>query len=546
VKEAASMMDQVAGEAATYFFHSRARVRPQPAHILTLNRPGRQPGSPPDPAATATLGGLGQALHYARAFYSSESPFGLFRQFEGVTEEAQSTLLGSLGRRLDDSHAALAEGPDGDGLISREEMQLAIESANRGSAPGWDGLPYEFYRVFAAELTPVLVRVFNAAFQDALTASPLTELLTGVICLLEKPGQSKEEVAGYRPITLLNTDVKLVMWIHSGRLQLPLDYLIDIGQSAFLRARDISDNVRYHLHLAARLQELGIPGWLLLIDMSKAYDSVARGWLRSSMVAMGFRESGAARWCRLLLDGSACRVRINGAFSEAFPVSGGLFQGSSLSCQEWVIALQPLVSYLGSLQAQGRISHLLLPSAALAPAACAHADDTKLVALDPDRDGPAIKEAFAVARAAGTPSPSSQRTAASAATARRVSARCSRGTSHTACWACLFLSMQTPAPWWHTPTSFPRCGPASRCGGPSGSPSGAGPTCATRASPPSSSTSPTSPTPRAASRQCSWPSRASSARRAPPRRRLPSIASPSSGSGSSPFGRRAGVWALRS
>jgi hypothetical protein len=137
--------------------------------------------------------------------------------------------------------------------------------------------------------------------------------------------------------------------------------------------------------------------------MSKAYDSVARGWLRSSMVAMGFRESGAARWCRLLLDGSACRVRINGAFSEAFPVSGGLFQGSSLSCQEWVIALQPLVSYLGSLQAQGRISHLLLPSAALAPAACAHADDTKLVALDPDRDGPAIKEAFAVARAAGLP-----------------------------------------------------------------------------------------------------------------------------------------------
>jgi len=403
VKEAASMMDQVAGEAATYFFHSRARVRPQPAHILTLNRPGRQPGSPPDPAATATFGGLGQALHYARAFYSSESPFGLFRQFEGVTEEAQSTLLGSLGRRLDDSHAALAEGPDGDGLISREEMQLAIESANRGSAPGWDGLPYEFYRVFAAELTPVLVRVFNAAFQDALTASPLTELLTGVICLLEKPGQSKEEVAGYRPITLLNTDVKLVMWIHSGRLQLPLDYLIDIGQSAFLRARDISDNVRYHLHLAARLQELGTPGWLLLIDMSKAYDSVARGWLRSSMVAMGFRESGAARWCRLLLDGSACRVRINGAFSEAFPVSGGLFQGSSLSCQEWVIALQPLVSYLGSLQAQGRISHLLLPSAALAPAACAHADDTKLVALDPDRDGPAIKEAFAVARAAGLP-----------------------------------------------------------------------------------------------------------------------------------------------
>jgi hypothetical protein len=139
------------------------------------------------------------------------------------------------------------------------------------------------------------------------------------------------------------------MSILTGRLQLPLDFLIDLAQSAFLRGRDISDNVRFHLHLAARIAELGIPGWLLLIDMSKAYDSVARSWLRSSMVRMGFREAGAVRWCRILLDGSTCRVRLNGAFTLAFPVESGLFQGSSLSCQEWVIALQPLVSYLNTL-----------------------------------------------------------------------------------------------------------------------------------------------------------------------------------------------------
>ena len=331
-------------------------------------------------------------------------------------------------------------------------------------------------------LAPVLVRVFNAAFRDTLNASPLAELLQGVICLLAKTGQSAEELAGYRPITLLNCDVKLVMWVLSGRLQLPLDYLIDIGQSAFLRSRDITDNVRYHLGLTARLAELGLPAWLLLVDMSKAYDSVARCWLRSSMVAMGFREAGATRWCRILLDGSTCRVRINGVFSAEFPVENGLFQGSSLSCQEWVIALQPLFSYLGSLQAQGRVQPLLLPrrepqglapaepaaqpaaaeatepaaahapppeaeapaeapaavpaeapveapaaphaaapvqeaapgpaadAGCFAPAACAYADDTKLPVLQPDRDGPAIQEAFAVARAAGMPALNASKT----------------------------------------------------------------------------------------------------------------------------------------
>ena len=168
--------------------------------------------------------------------------------------------------------------------------------------------------------------------------------------------------------------------------------------------------MRYHLHLMARLVELGIPGWLLLADMSKAYDSVARPWLRSTMVSMGFREGGAARWCRLLLQGSSCRVRVNGAFSRPFPVSSGLFQGSSLSCQEWVIALQPLVSYLDTLQAQGRIATLALPSHDSAPVALAHADDTKFKTLRPDQDGPAIKEAFAVARAAGLPGLSAPKT----------------------------------------------------------------------------------------------------------------------------------------
>ena len=410
VKEAAAMADHEAGEASTYFFHSRVQVKPAPTHIQELNRPGREASAPPQPASTLNAIGLGEALQYATDFFSSASPFGLFKEHDGITKEAQTTLLGSLSRHLSGRHAELAEGPDGDSLITKEEVRLAIESANRGSAPGWDGLPYEFYRVFAAELIPVLVRVFNSAFNSVTENEPLAELLTGVICLILKPGQAKEELVGYRPITLLNTDVKLIMFILSGRLQLPLDYLIDIGQSAFLRGRDISDNVRYHKHLVARLVELGIPGWLLLADMSKAYDSVSRPWLRSTMVTMGFREGGAARWCRLLLQGSSCRVRVNGAFSGAFPVSSGLFQGSSLSCQEWVIALQPLVSYLGKLQAQGKIAPLALPSQEQAPVVLAHADDTKFKTLRPDQDGPAIKEAFALARAAGLPGLSAPKT----------------------------------------------------------------------------------------------------------------------------------------
>ena len=47
-------------------------------------------------------------------------------------------------------------------------------------------------------------------------------------------------LANYRPITLLNADIKLLMLIMSAQLQRPLDYLIDISQSAFLTGKDIA------------------------------------------------------------------------------------------------------------------------------------------------------------------------------------------------------------------------------------------------------------------------------------------------------------------
>ena len=95
-----------------------------------------------------------------------------------------------------------------------------------------------------------------------------------------------------------------------------MDYVIDVVQSAFLSGRDISDNVRYHLGLAARLKELGIPAWLLDSDLTKAYDTVDRSWLRMVATRLGFSSVGVVRWLEILMAGSSSIVRINGFLSS--------------------------------------------------------------------------------------------------------------------------------------------------------------------------------------------------------------------------------------
>ena len=402
--QAANILDHSFGDTSSFYFHQLARSPHPPVVIERLLHPGLAPDDAANqPVSLSTKPGVGSALAYATAFYSSDSPIGLFRPRSDVAEDAQSVLLEALPGPLPAYYAALAEGIDGDSRLHAFELQAAIRAARRGAAPGYDGIPYEVYNAFQEELEPILLRVFNAAFGDSNAVAPLAPLLRGVICLVPKPGQPRDQLAGYRPITLLNCDAKLVLAIISNRLQRPLDYMVNITQSAFLRGRDISDNVRYHLGLASRLRQLGLPGWLLHSDLTKAYDSADRGWLLKTMSSMGFRNAGVIRWCGLFLRGTTSCVRINGHLSPFFPNTSGLPQGSALSCTQWVMLFEPFLAYLNSLQASGRLGSIAMPSGQPTPAVLTFADDSKSFVADPEVDGPALKEAYALAASAGLP-----------------------------------------------------------------------------------------------------------------------------------------------
>ncbi|KAG1651930.1 hypothetical protein FOA52_009360 [Chlamydomonas sp. UWO 241] len=412
--DVAATLDQNKGETSSYYFHHQACEMHTVTTMLSLNRPGRTPTDSPD--AASFVSDAPKATKYVVDFFSSESSIGLFRPQLGIGPAAQHTLLTTLPRRLDGPFAALAEGVDcaNDalaGMLTAEELQVALSHAARGKVPGGDGIPYEVYRHWRGSLSPLLLRVFNTGFGEAgrTSPTPFALLLRGVVCLLSKPGKPGDELDGYRPITLLNSDVKLVMSIIANRLQVPLDYLIDIGQGAFIHGRDISHNVRYHLALAARFRDLGLPGWLVHSDLTKAYDTVNRGWLDQAMIRMGFRPDGVVRWCRILLGGAKVRVRVNGFFTPDFPMDSGLFQGSALSCMEWVIVFQPVLSYLSSLQASGTLTKFRLPGpngvgeGSEAPPAQAFADDVTLATRCPESDIARFQTALALSRSAGNP-----------------------------------------------------------------------------------------------------------------------------------------------
>jgi hypothetical protein len=133
--------------------------------------------------------------------------------------------------------------------------------------------------------------------------------------------------ASYRPITLLNCDLKIVAKVLVQRFGPAMEGVIDSKQTAFVPGRDIADNVLLHLEkIDDYLLEVGMQqgqqGCVLFLYFEKAYDRLDREWLFKCMDAMHFPES-SKRWVRMLLAGTRGQIVFNGGHtSRVFPPPG--------------------------------------------------------------------------------------------------------------------------------------------------------------------------------------------------------------------------------
>ena len=296
------------GERGSKLFHGLAKP-PRPATTIShLQVPGQA-----DPIRLTAYNATSVITAAAHAAYSSDSPTGLFRTGQ-VDPAAQQQLL-QHARPLSPELRVAAEGDPLTG-ICMEELHIALQHSANGKAAGSDGIPYEVYKVFWAQLGPLLLAAAQTAFQQVTETSSGSEAAAalppswreGLISLIFKGRNLPRPVLmSYRPITLLNCDFKLVSKAIGNRLQPGLASLVDPLQTAFLQGRDAAENVLFHQALIDWLHQSGHPGATLFLDLEKAYDRVHRPWLYMVAEAMNFGP-GILRWLRRHSQGGGQRL----------------------------------------------------------------------------------------------------------------------------------------------------------------------------------------------------------------------------------------------
>jgi len=66
--------------------------------------------------------------------------------------------------------------------LSIKELVDAVQSINRGKAPGPDGLPVEIYKTFSKILMPHLLEMYTESYETGILP-PLTKVSTNYSCV---------------------------------------------------------------------------------------------------------------------------------------------------------------------------------------------------------------------------------------------------------------------------------------------------------------------------------------------------------------------------
>ncbi|KAJ4431246.1 hypothetical protein ANN_19843 [Periplaneta americana] len=173
--------------------------------------------------------------------------------------------------------------------VTEEEIRKALDSTPKHTAPGPDGLTYQFYKTHWVVMK---------------------EYFDGVVTLIPKK-KSPNTAADYRPITLLNTDYKLLMKVLANRFRPMPEDIFEKGQTCGIPNKSIIDNltairdtILYHE------EHPNESGALVSLGFEKAFDKVNHNYLyAASIESTSERKSGSAgkRLSRLSYAGG-CRI----------------------------------------------------------------------------------------------------------------------------------------------------------------------------------------------------------------------------------------------
>ena len=266
--------------------------------------------------------------HFSRKYSSS-----------GALVEPSDFLKQTIDSKLSEEQKIHMDKP-----ISLTELTTALNAMKKGRSPGINGFTAPFFKTFWEHLGPFLLKVLNNSIACGKLCNSFRE---GIITLIPKSGQDQESIKGWRPISLLNADFKIISSVIANRLKSVMDSLIAPTQSAYIKGRYIGENTRLVYDIIDYLNEEKKSGLILAADFEAAFESVSWSFLKQALISYNFGPQFRSLVELLYFNSdNFARIIVNGYLGDKIFLCQGIRQGDPASGYFFNLAAEPLATLL--------------------------------------------------------------------------------------------------------------------------------------------------------------------------------------------------------
>jgi hypothetical protein len=230
--------------------------------------------------------------------------------------------------------------------LSEEELGKALDQCATNSAPGKDGLPFEFWKNLKEIILPPFTEYCKRMVVEQTSFEDGWPFLLGT--LLHRKGE-KTKLNNYRMLSVMDTDLRWRAKALLNKMMPAFERFISDEQTAFMKNRQISDNIMAVMLAIEETRSTQMDGMILALDQEKAYDRVRWDWLFYTLGRVGVPIE-MINAIRISYQSPIVRIAINKHLTPELKFECGVLQGDPLSVLLYIITIQPL---LYALKAKG-------------------------------------------------------------------------------------------------------------------------------------------------------------------------------------------------
>ena len=231
--------------------------------------------------------------------------------------------------------------------ITLEEITAALQRTTNDSTPGEDGATFLFLKATWDTAGPLLVKDANNIMRNGLLPSSMALVL---IRMIPKRKKADPTVDDYRPISLINTSLRVISQVLNMRLRTVIKNLIGYDQCGFMPERQMDFQIQRFRAIIDKVAEdpekLKIAN-VIILDLTKAFDRVSHDYLSAVLDQIGLGPK-FKRILLLVTTQQFAAIFTNNTKSETFPLTQGTRQGNPVLPILFNLCLEPLLYRLHS------------------------------------------------------------------------------------------------------------------------------------------------------------------------------------------------------